>query len=384
MARLLPPFYLRLRFATAALASWVLNLGMFGPRFKLKSVCAPGLNCHGCVWATTACPIGAIAYGSAVHAIPVFAIASVLAVGAIFGRLVCAFACPFGLLQDLLYRLPSPKIKLPRFFRYGKYVALLLLVLVLPWMLGFVPGGFLRIAKPAVIKNAAQDIDVTVGVTNLGSEPVKGVHLHASYRATASSNILFQTTKDFPQVVVAPGQTLSLPVFTVPNKLGEADLLVDSPESVMEQEPRWQLYYCKLCPCGTLTATLPGILGAPSSAMYARLTHNGLRLSIMAAFLLLMVIASRPFCRLFCPLGAIYALTAPLSLTGMAIRSENCIDCTKCDRVCPMGLDVRREVGSAECIVCGDCKKTCPRHGIVRTFGPGRQRKAVALPVLQC
>jgi NAD-dependent dihydropyrimidine dehydrogenase PreA subunit len=67
----------------------------------------------------------------------------------------------------------------------------------------------------------------------------------------------------------------------------------------------------------------------------------------------------------------------------MAIHSDACIDCGKCDKVCPVGLDVRREVGSAECIACGDCKKICPQHGIVRTFGFARQRQSVALPVLQ-
>jgi ferredoxin len=382
MSRSLPPFYLRLRFATSAISSWVLNLGMFGQRFKLKSTCSPGFNCHGCPWASAACPIGAIAYGSAVHAIPVFAIASVLAMAAVFGRLICAFACPFGLLQDLLYRLPSPKLRLPRFFRYGKYLALILLVLALPWALGFAPSGFLRVAKPEVNKNAQGNIDVTVAVTNLGGEPVNGVLLGAAYRDSVSSLPVFQDQHSFPQVSVLPGQTVTLPVFAVPNKLAQANLLVDSPQSVPEQQPRWELYYCKLCPCGTLTATLPAIAGAGASTMYYRVAHNALRLGILIVFLILMVIASRPFCRLFCPLGAIYALTTPLSLSGMAIHSDACIDCGKCDEVCPVGLDVRREVGSAECIACGDCKKVCPQHGIYRTYGLGRSRQGVTLPVL--
>ena len=383
MAPSLPPFFLRLRFATSAISSWLLNLGMFGQRFKLKSACSPGFNCHGCPWATAACPIGVIAYGSAMHAIPVFAIASVLAMAAAFGRLICSFACPFGLFQDLLYRFPSPKIRLPRFFRYGKYVALVLLVLVLPWALGFVPAGFLRVEKPAVTKNADGNINVTVAVTNLGSEPVNGVQLRAAYRANASSALVYQDERSFPQIIVPPGQTVTVPVFTVPNQLSQANLVIDSPQSTVEQEPRWQLYYCKLCPCGTLTAALPAILGANSSPSFARLSHDALRLSILAGFLIMMVISGRPFCRLFCPLGAIYALTAPLSLTGMAIHSDACIDCGKCDKVCPVGLDVRREVGSAECIACGDCKQICPQHGIVRTFGFSRQRQGVALPVLE-
>ena len=32
-----------------------------------------------------------------------------IAVGALCGRIVCGFLCPFGLVQDLLYRIPLPK-----------------------------------------------------------------------------------------------------------------------------------------------------------------------------------------------------------------------------------------------------------------------------------
>jgi ferredoxin len=209
------------------------------------------------------------------------------------------------------------------------------------------------------------------------------VQLLASYKDNTSSQIVFQDKKDFPEVVVPPGQTVDLPVFAVPNKLSIADFSVDSPQSTVEQTPRWQLYYCKLCPCGTLTAALPATLGSGSSQMISRLGHNALRMSILGIFLVLMVIATRPFCRMFCPLGAIYALTAPLSLSGMAVHSSVCTDCGRCDTVCPMELDVRREVGGSECIACGDCKKVCPQHGIVRTFGLGRPRHGVELPVLQ-
>ena len=94
-----------------------------------------------------------------------------------------------------------------------------------------------------------------------------------------------------------------------------------------------------------------------------------LRLSILGLFLVWMVISSRPLCRTFCPLGAIYALTAPLSLTSMKIEHSMCIDCGKCNKSCPMELDVRKEIGGMECIACGDCQKACPKDRISRTFG---------------
>lgn len=371
MGAKLPPSYLRLRFATAAIATWLMNLGMFGQRFRVRSICSPGFNCHGCSWATAACPIGAIAYGSAVHALPVYAIGFVLAIGALLGRLVCGFACPMGLLQDLLHRIPSPKIHLPRWFRYGKYLALVLLVLLLPWVFGFVPSGYLTVGKPGVTKIASGDIDVSVVVSNLGTELVTAPRVTAIYRSTdGQRREVYRSEHAFPEVTIGPGQSdVPLPVFQVPNHLGEADLEVTSPQSEVTQSSPYQLYYCRLCPTAALTAVIPSFLRPDADVSLGdRLAAAGLRLGILGVFLVLMVIASRPLCRGFCPLGAIYALAAPLSLSGMRIDREACIDCAKCDKTCPMELDVRREVGSSECITCGDCMKGCPTHGISRTF----------------
>lgn len=57
-------------------------------------------------------------------------------VGAICGRLVCGWLCPFGLVQDLLYKIPFVK-KIASFpgdrtLRYLKYLILLVFVIILP------------------------------------------------------------------------------------------------------------------------------------------------------------------------------------------------------------------------------------------------------------
>ena len=54
------------------------------------------------------------------------------------GRFVCGWLCPFGLVQDLLHKLPVKKLhRVPgdRYLRYLKYVILLVFVIGLPLLL---------------------------------------------------------------------------------------------------------------------------------------------------------------------------------------------------------------------------------------------------------
>ena len=102
-----------------------------------KNFCNPGMNCYSCPAATTACPIGAMqaVAGSAQFNFSFYVVGFILAIGVIFGRGVCGFLCPFGLLQELIHKIPGPKIKLPHFVRYLKYVLLVGFVLVAPVVL---------------------------------------------------------------------------------------------------------------------------------------------------------------------------------------------------------------------------------------------------------
>lgn len=107
----------------------------------LKVICSPGLNCYSCPASTTFCPIGSLQQllsgvrlslqaGQAYVGSYVVGWMGLLAVA--FGRLICGWACPFGLLQELLHKIPSPKFGVPKALAWGKYVVLVLLVIVLP------------------------------------------------------------------------------------------------------------------------------------------------------------------------------------------------------------------------------------------------------------
>ncbi|MBE6713394.1 MAG: 4Fe-4S binding protein [Ruminococcaceae bacterium] len=114
---------------------------------ELKSLCSPGLNCYSCPGALGSCPIGslqsALGTGSFHAALYVLGILTVL--GTVFGRLICGFLCPFGLIQDLLHKIPFPKkvkkLPLEKHLRRLRYLLLALFVLVLPTLLHNAAGG---------------------------------------------------------------------------------------------------------------------------------------------------------------------------------------------------------------------------------------------------
>ncbi len=113
---------------------------------KLKSVCVPGLNCYSCPGALGACPIGSLQsfLGSRPFRFPYYVAGLLLFFGALLGRAVCGFLCPFGFVQELLHKLPFPRKKTGSFpgdrpLRRLKYAVLLIMVIALPLAVGWTP-----------------------------------------------------------------------------------------------------------------------------------------------------------------------------------------------------------------------------------------------------
>ena len=81
-----------------------------------------------------ACPIGAMqaVSGSMNFKLSFYVIGFVLALGVVFGRAICGFFCPFGLIQELIYKIPFPKKKLWKWLTYVKYVLLAVFVVIMP------------------------------------------------------------------------------------------------------------------------------------------------------------------------------------------------------------------------------------------------------------
>lgn len=108
---------------------------------NVKSICVPGLNCYSCPGAMGSCPIGSLqaVIGTIKYEFSLYVLGFMSLFGVIFGRFICGWLCPFGLIQDLLYKVPSKKIKVPNkvnnVLKYLKYIILILFVIILPMFL---------------------------------------------------------------------------------------------------------------------------------------------------------------------------------------------------------------------------------------------------------
>ena len=105
---------------------------------KLKNICVPGLNCYSCPGALGSCPVGALqnSFADRGGKISLYVSGFLIFIGAVMGRYVCGWLCPFGMIQDLLNRIPFVKkintFKGDRLLRKLKYVILLIFVVLLP------------------------------------------------------------------------------------------------------------------------------------------------------------------------------------------------------------------------------------------------------------
>ena len=98
-----------------------------------KKVCVPGLNCYSCPGAIGACPLGALqdSLAGSKTTVPAYIFGILILFGLLLGRVICGFLCPFGLIQELLYKIKTPKLRKSRFTRIASYFKYILLIIVI-------------------------------------------------------------------------------------------------------------------------------------------------------------------------------------------------------------------------------------------------------------
>jgi ferredoxin len=131
-----------------------------------KYLCVPVLNCYACPIGTVACPIGSLTAFALVRRIPYYILGTLALLGLSLGRAFCGWACPFGLLQEGLYKIPSRKLRLPKVFDALKYVLLVVLVIALPLALG---KGKSETSRQRIVEGTSGAIDYCALVCPAGT-----------------------------------------------------------------------------------------------------------------------------------------------------------------------------------------------------------------------
>ena len=126
--------------------------------------------------------------------------------------------------------------------------------------------------------------------------------------------------------------------------------------------------FCEyICPAGTLEGGIPLLSTHPE----LRATLGAL-FSVKACILIITLIGGlsvcRFFCKVMCPLGAIYGLLNKVSIYHMECNKKICVSCGKCHNICPMDVDPVKNPNSAECIRCGKCVASCPKESLALKF----------------
>ncbi|MBD5112751.1 MAG: 4Fe-4S binding protein [Ruminococcaceae bacterium] len=119
-------------------------------------------------------------------------------------------------------------------------------------------------------------------------------------------------------------------------------------------------------------------------------TENGISVSSIQSYIIYygivclvfipsILFGKRVFCHYFCWMAPFMMLGTKLRrvlhLPGIHIKTNDqskCISCGKCNKVCPMGIDVisetkNKKIDNTECIQCGACIDNCPKN--VLTYG---------------
>ncbi|MBQ8072699.1 MAG: 4Fe-4S dicluster domain-containing protein [Clostridia bacterium] len=77
---------------------------------------------------------------------------------------------------------------------------------------------------------------------------------------------------------------------------------------------------------------------------------------------------NRAFCKYICPITVFLKPMSYFSLIRIQCKTDLCVHCGKCRRVCPMDVDVtdnsRKRENGTDCILCMECVKSCPKNAL--------------------
>ena len=153
------------------------------------------------------------------------------------------------------------------------------------------------------------------------------------------------------------------------------------PLAVSDEFGYGMTWFCKyVCPAGTLEAGLPMMLLKPElREVIGWLFYS--KVIILIGFLVWMVVSRRPFCRVACPLGAIYSFFNRYSVFRLTYDPERCTHCQSCYHGCPMGVKFYEGSNQKDCIRCLKCLQQSCKFGAISYEVAGQRTTPVPLKV---
>jgi polyferredoxin len=102
---------------------------------------------------------------------------------------------------------------------------------------------------------------------------------------------------------------------------------------------------------------------------------SALTLQVLGILLLFSLVIRNFWCRYLCPYGALLGLGALFSPVQVKRRASLCIDCKRCDKICPVSIKVslNATIRHPECMGCMECVEVCPQKNCLTVAGPGRK-----------
>lgn len=77
---------------------------------------------------------------------------------------------------------------------------------------------------------------------------------------------------------------------------------------------------------------------------------------------------NRAFCKYICPVTVFLKPMSYFSLIRVKVDEAACVHCGKCEKVCPMDVQVsnpnRSRKNATECILCMECVENCPKQAL--------------------
>ncbi len=325
------------------------------PPIFLKRIPMPWLVCWSDPFAPGACPAGTLQYFFNANLFPFFGFGILVIIGAIFGRMVCGWLCPFGYLQDIVYRMRH----ITKWIVVGLFA---LLVVYLTWTSPMFAGMSLR----------------QMSYSGLSTRAIIWIAIYLGIFGVLFA-LFFIKFKKFT-ISVKFSNWGRFFFFLFPFLL--FPLLVVDPE--LNTGGPW---FCKLCPSGTTFAAIPQFLinALPRDFFpflgldrqspfipYGMASYQdirgmgqvmfGLKMSSLVLLLWVTMLSKRVFCKFACPIGFIYSGFNYFSAVRVVVDKEICKGekCNVCWKVCPMDIKLYERGATSHCIGCLECVDRCP------------------------